>query len=210
MATGTGYTIGTTSAVIGTITNDDVTSSITATLTGSQSSLTLSGSASINGTGNALNNIITGNSGNNILNGVAGNDTLIGGIGLDTLTGGAGSDTVVFTSLNDILIAGTTTARTFEKITDFQIGSDVFDGPGGVRSKKNLAVVTALSDTAIKAVLKTTDFGAGAAATFTYGSGAGMRTFVALNDNTAGFDPSKDGIFEITGFSGSMSALNVM
>jgi hypothetical protein len=77
LATGTGYTIGTTTAVTGTIINDDT-----------------------NGV------VFTGTIANDALTGGAGNDTLIGGTGKDTLTGGTGTDKFVFTSLADSLLAG--------------------------------------------------------------------------------------------------------
>ncbi|WP_219907620.1 Calx-beta domain-containing protein [Aphanothece hegewaldii] len=66
---GSGYSIGTASAVTSTITNDDA------------------------GTGN---DSLTGASSNDSLNGLAGNDTLVGGEGNDTLTGKAGLDNFVF------------------------------------------------------------------------------------------------------------------
>jgi len=154
---------------------------------------------------------LTGSSKADSLTGGTGNDILTGGAGNDTLTGGKGSDTFFYSSLNDILIGGTSSARTFEKITDFQIGTDLLDGPGGKRSIKNLGAATALSDTAIGSVLKSADFGAGAAATFTYDAGAGIRIFVALNDNIAGFDATKDGVIEITGCAvDSLSALSII
>ncbi len=63
LATGTGYTIGTTTAVTGTITNDDT------------AGLTL--------TGDATNNNLVGGSGNDTFLGLGGNDTLTGGLGAD-------------------------------------------------------------------------------------------------------------------------------
>ncbi len=210
LVSGSGYTIATPSPVIGTISNDDIASAATATLAPNQSSLTLSGSNAINGTGNALDNLIVGNSGNNLLDGGPGNDRLIGGAGLDTLIGGPGADSFIYTTLGDCLIGGSTTARTFEAIKDVQIGTDLLDGPGSARSLKTLATVSALSDVAIGGILKASNFAAGTAATFLFGSGAGVRTFLALNDTVAGFDPSKDGIIEITGYSGSLAALAVI
>jgi Ca2+-binding RTX toxin-like protein len=94
VASGTGYTVGTTGAVTGTITNDDVQSSTSTSLTGSESSLTLTGTNAINGTGNGLDNHLTGNSANNILDGSAGNDAISGGGGNDSLIGGTGKDTM--------------------------------------------------------------------------------------------------------------------
>ena len=81
---GTGYTVGTTTAVTGTIVNDDISSFTSRTLQTGESTLILLGTAEIKGTGNTLNNRLTGNSANNVLNGGAGADNLIGGLGSDT------------------------------------------------------------------------------------------------------------------------------
>ncbi|MGZ8954107.1 MAG: putative Ig domain-containing protein [Methylovulum sp.] len=82
---------------------DQISSSVTYTLSTEVESLTLTGSSAINGIGNNLANSITGNSGGNILT---------GGAGSDTLTGGGGSDTYVVNltalgELEDAVVAGT-------------------------------------------------------------------------------------------------------
>ncbi|MDB9486927.1 hypothetical protein PN492_10295, partial [Dolichospermum circinale CS-537/01] len=64
LATGTGYTVGTTTAVTGTITNDDTAGPLTLT-------------------GDATNNNLVGGSGNDTFLGLGGNDTLTGGLGAD-------------------------------------------------------------------------------------------------------------------------------
>jgi len=64
LATGTGYTIGTTTAVTGTITNDDTAGPLTLT-------------------GDATNNNLVGGSGNDTFLGLGGQDTLTGGLGAD-------------------------------------------------------------------------------------------------------------------------------
>jgi Ca2+-binding RTX toxin-like protein len=92
---------------------DAVTSLISYTLKGDESTLILEGASSINGTGNSLNNKITGNSAVNILSGMDGNDLLIGAGGSDILDGGSGSDTADFSdkssSLTITLNAGRST-----------------------------------------------------------------------------------------------------
>ncbi|MFM6859824.1 MAG: glycosyl hydrolase family 18 protein, partial [Dolichospermum sp.] len=64
LASGTGYTVGTTTAVTGTITNDDTAGPLTLT-------------------GDATNNNLVGGSGNDTFLGLGGNDTLTGGLGAD-------------------------------------------------------------------------------------------------------------------------------
>ena len=78
LASGTGYAVGTTTAVTGTIANDDFT-------------------------GDNTNNILNGTAGNDILSGLAGNDTLNGGGGIDILIGGLGNDTYVVDTVTDVI-----------------------------------------------------------------------------------------------------------
>jgi Ca2+-binding RTX toxin-like protein len=193
-------------------------SATVSTLASKYVDLALKGGAAINGTGNANANTITGNSAANVLSGAAGNDTLIGGAGADTLIGGAGADVLTggsdsvadtfrLTALSDSLLAS------FDRLTDLVIGSDKIDGPSSVSAanlKEGLGSVSDLSQSAIQAVLTTTSFAKSGAATFTLGSGPSARTFLALNDGTAGFLATSDAIVEITGFSGSLSNLAVI
>lgn len=99
---------------IGTIIDDDRSSSTLnsqtsvnlSTLASSVGTLNLTGGAAINGTGDNLNNVINGNAAKNTLDGGAGNDILIGGAGDDTLIGGVGNDTLNGGAGNDILQGG--------------------------------------------------------------------------------------------------------
>jgi hypothetical protein len=59
-------------------------------------------------------------------------------------------------------------------------------------------------------LLTTSNFLANGASTFTFGSGAELRTFIALNDATAGYESGTDSIIEITGYTGNFSNLNVV
>ena len=198
---------------------DTFLTSSTSTLASQYQNLTLSGTSNSSGTGNALANTITGNSGANTLSGLAGNDTLlgeggndtlIGGTGADLLTGGAGTDTFRFALADSLL--GTSTNPGYDRITDLVIGSDRIDGPAAVTAANlaELGFVATLDQTGIAAVLTTTAFLANRAATFSYGTGLNARTFLALNNGTAGFSSATDAVIEITGYSGALTNLAIV
>ena len=173
----------------------------------------------MNGTGNALANTIIGNSGVNHLSGLAGNDTLLGeggndtltgGTGADVLTGGAGIDTFRLALADSLL--GTSGTPGYDKITDFAIGTDRLDGPTAVTAANlaKLGRVNTLDQAGISGVLTTTTFLANRAATFSFVDGGATRTFVALNNGTAGFSSTTDAIIDITGYSGSLTNLAIV
>jgi serralysin len=193
---------------------DTYITSTTTTLASQYQNLTLTGTSAINGTGNVLANTITGNSANNTLTGLAGNDTLIGesgndiligGTGADFLTGGAGTDTFRF-ALTDSLLPS------IDRITDLIIGTDRIDGPSAVTAAnlRELGTVSELTQSGIASVLTSSSFVKNGAATFTFGSGVDTRTFLALNNGTAGFASSTDAIVEITGYTGLLTNLAVV
>ena len=138
--------------------------------------------------------------GNDTLLGGLGDDLLVGGTGADVLTGGLGVDTFQF-ALADSPLAG------FDQITDLKIGTDRIDGPTAV-SAANLRELgaAALTQGAIGNVLTAGTFAANGAATFSVGS----RTFLALNDGTAGFQAGTDAVIELTGFTGNLTDLAII
>jgi serralysin len=69
---------------------------------------------------------------------------------------------------------------------------------GGFR---NLGAVAGLNDTALGNLLSATNFVANGAATFSFGSGTSLRTFIAFNDASGGYNASSDAVLEISGFS---------
>ena len=130
----------------------------------------------------------------------AGNDILTGGLGQDTLTGGAGRDRFDYRNLADSVLGG------FDVITDFNAksGNDLFVVSTTRSVFSNAGTVAALDATSIAAKLTNTTFTANSAAQFSFGS----RTFVAINDATAGFDSAKDAIIEVTGLTGTLGLNN--
>jgi ELWxxDGT repeat protein len=184
LAAGTGYSIGTTAAVVGTITNDDVSSSTTYTLSPTQSSLQLLGGMRINGIGNDLNNTITGNKNNNKLHGLLGADTLTGG-------GTADSDVFAYNSLGESLLG---TGSSFDIITDFN-NKDFILTPltlAKIRLSSAIGSVNSLTSASIEGLLTASSFAANSVAAFTVAGQVG--TYIAMNDGRGGFQADSDAI----------------
>ncbi len=159
--------------------------------------------------GNILNNRLTGNNAANViasyagrdtLVGKGGNDTLTGGADKDILTGGAGGDRFDYKTLTDSLLSR------FDVIKDFNatVGNDLFLVTTARSGFSDVGTVATLDRSGIAAKLTTTDFAANGAAQFTFGT----RSFVAINNETAGFNTTTDSIIEITGLVGSLSLDN--
>jgi Ca2+-binding RTX toxin-like protein len=195
---------------------DTIQSSVTFTIAtlANIENLTLTGTGAINGIGNAANNVITGNSANNILDGGTGIDTLIGGAGNDILTGGLGKDTLtggLGADRFDYRNLAHSVFNTFDVITDFNAnpGNDLFvvstARTGGF---SNAGTVAGLDVLSIANKLNNTTFKANSAAQFSFGSPFGRRTFVAINDATAGFSATTDAIIEVTGLTGTLGISN--
>jgi Ca2+-binding RTX toxin-like protein len=173
--------------------------------------LTLTGTSAINGTGNAANNILTGNGANNTLTGGDGNDTLTGGAGNDTLTGGAGADTLTGGAGSDIFRINALTDSligSMDTITDFAIGTDIFDGPNTAlltnSSISKITITNAFSAANVASALTNINFGANQAALLTFNNG----TYLALNNNQAGWNANTDAILKFTS-TGNTSNLTI-
>ncbi|MFM5981042.1 MAG: bluetail domain-containing putative surface protein, partial [Sphaerospermopsis kisseleviana] len=201
------YTVDTTTDTITENANegtDTIQSSVTFTIASLThiEHLTLTGTANIDGTGNDANNTLTGNTGNNILVGGDGDDLLTGGTGKDTLTGGVGVDRFDYRNLADSVFNN----NSFDVITDFNAnaGNDLFVVATTLSAFNNVGTVATLDATGITGLLTTTTFVANSAAQFSFGS----RTFVAINNATAGFSATADAIVEVTGFTGTLGLNN--
>ena len=160
------------------------------------------------------NDILNGGADNDNLYGGYGNDLLTGGLGKDALTGGLGTDRFNYRNLADSLL------NNFDVITDFNANEDKFVVSNPLSEFFSTFWVTTLDVNGISGILTSTDFQANAAARFkllsfeplsfgplSFGFLA-IRTFVAINDATAGFDPTKDAIIEVTGLTGTLGLNN--
>ena len=154
-------------------------------------------------TGTSKDDTILAGNGDDVLFGGAGNDRIAGGLGADRLTGGLGNDRFEFELSHSLL-------GSHDVITDLEIGKDVIDGPNireiGSSLIRKLGNVMSLTEAAIQRVLTPTTFGSNGASTFTFGN----RTFVAMNNATAGFSAQTDSVIEITGDRGNLSDLKIM
>jgi Ca2+-binding RTX toxin-like protein len=152
------------------------------------------------------NDTLLGDSGNDTLFGNTGNDLLVGGAGADILIGGSGTNTFRYSTLTDSLLANP------DHITDFVIGTDIIDGQNAVTASNLFkgGTVSALTQAGISTVLNSGSFTSKGAAVFTYGTGSSTQTFLALNNNVAGFQTNGDAIIDITGYSGSLNNLAIV
>ena len=147
--------------------------------------------------GDSTNNLLKGFDGKDNLDGGAGNDNIHGGKDGDILTGGDGSDIFSLSKLIESLWAD------FDVITDFDTESDRLDAPTAISADKindfgNLSEFTATAITQLLASLSADN-----GAIFNFDS----RTFVAINDNLAGFNVSADALIEITNYTGDIRDL---
>ena len=157
-------------------------------------------------TGTSKNDSLFGASGNDIIKGGAGNDTIRGGAGRDLLTGGTGVDTFQYQSFTESLLSN------YDVITDLAIGTDIIDAPRAISASQiqKLGYVSSLTETAIQRVLTPTNFATNGASTFRFRDGLIDRTFLALNNSSAGFSASTDSLMEITGFTGNLNNLSIV
>jgi hypothetical protein len=142
----------------------------------------------------------------NQLIGTAADNTLSATNAKDLITGLGGVDTFKFTALTSSTLAS------FDRITDFSIGTDILDGPNAITAAEinKLGLADSLDASSISTLLTTSTFIANKAASFSYADPSGVsRNFIALNDATAGYQSSTDAIIEITGYTGLLANLFV-
>lgn len=137
---------------------------------------------------------------------VGGDDTqfLYGGTQADVLIGGGGSDAFIFRE------AAQSNLANIDRIMDFNIGEDYLVSHTLVTADNFFdgGALANLDAATIAATLNAENFAANGGAYFTVAEGG--RTFVALNDGTAGFDAATDTLIEITGYSGDIAQLSVI
>jgi Ca2+-binding RTX toxin-like protein len=162
-------------------------------------------------TGDIQDNILKGGAGKDSVSGGAGKDLISGGADKDSLTGGFGNDLFDYKTLTDSRLGLSWFNVNLSKvdvITDFKIGEDKFlvqqvPTNGLLPGVRQLSVNSILGLGAT--VLGLATLGSYDAAQINVGSGPGSRTFVAINDNSVGFNPNTDAFIELTNFTGNLS-----
>jgi Ca2+-binding RTX toxin-like protein len=184
-----------------TISNDDLPLSLTFSGTNGNDILT----------GGDGNDIISGGEGDDNLSGGAGDDILNGGSGKDILTGDGGADKFVYNDFTDSLFANPDRIRSFnpgegDRIDLANIPSATFNA--GVLSGANLtAAVTAAYADANRRTSGLQPLGANQAVFFSFGASASTRrTYLSVNDSTAGFNAGSDLFIEVTGMVGTLAS----
>lgn len=141
-----------------------------------------------------------------ILRGGDGDQVFLSGAQADILSGGAGADTFVVRDGSKSNLANT------DYIFDFEIGTDVLVSHSLISAGEfvDAGALAALDAESISAALTAEAFAANAGAYFTVGEGEQARTYIALNDGTAGYDAAADTLIDITGYSGDIAQLSVI
>jgi hypothetical protein len=125
----------------------------------------------------------------------------------DILTGTTGADNFVLSRHSDALWSSAP-----DRITNLQAGVDTVDSPfrrTNAIYAKQLGLVPSLDAAGIEGLLTSRNLVKNGAATFTFGAGSELRTFLTINDDTAGFKSGSDSVIEITGYTGSLSSLAI-
>jgi hypothetical protein len=177
LAAGSGYIIGITAPVPGTITNDDTSTFSTYTALPTQSSLQLLVDKQTGDSGNNLNTSIIDN---------CDNSKLYVFLGSDTLTGDGATDRDVF-ACNSLEESQMGTGSSFDLITDYNI-SDFTLAPITLETERlssAIGTINTLNSASIESLLTANLFTAESVAAFTMTGQLGTR--IAMNDTRAGF-----------------------
>jgi Ca2+-binding RTX toxin-like protein len=185
-----------TSQGLGTILNDDGNGTLAITGTSGNDILT----------GGSGNDSIFGLDGNDTLDGGAGNDNLTGGLGADILTGGLGADNFIYNNFSESLFTAP------DRLRDFNPGEgDRLLLSSSVNAAFNAGLLSTASYTSLSAAVTAAYSRAGASGNQALGTneaiffGWNRRTYLSVNDSTAGFNSNSDLFIEVTGQVGTLA-----
>ncbi|ROI12780.1 beta strand repeat-containing protein [Microcystis aeruginosa FACHB-524] len=145
----------------------------------------------------AFENVIGGSLNDNIVGNTL-NNSLTGGLGKDSLTGSTGLDTLNYNSLGESLLSG------FDVIQGYSgtgASLDRINAPAPIAAitlTASKGTASSLTEAAIQLVLTNAAFAANTAAAFTVTGQSG--TFIALNNEAAGFQAASDAIIQLSGY----------
>ena len=178
----------------------------------SSSAVGLDGSDVLTGK-DAVEGVSAGRAKRDLLIGLDGNDLITGGAGGDLLIGGRGQDTFKYADFQSSRLSE------IDRIYDLEIGKDRIDGVNAVNAAKvkELRRARSLDEAGIQdllgaegSVIGRRNFSANQAATFSIMSGNLTRTFLAINNEVAGYNANDDTLIEITGFRGGLRNLAII
>jgi hypothetical protein len=183
LTTGTGYTIGTTAAVSGTIRNDDII-------------------------GTATNNVLIGSADANYIDGGAGTDTLTGQGGADRFAFRFSQASITapdritdFAFSSDKITLVSTTGARLPLPTAFSRAAD------NAAATTLLQLATSVFADANGALAGNQPLAANGAALVRATNSAIAGTYLLINDSTASLNASNDLLINLTGYSGTLPAL---
>ncbi|NJK35919.1 MAG: hypothetical protein HC919_13820 [Oscillatoriales cyanobacterium SM2_2_1] len=160
--------------------------------------------------GDAAGNLITGTSNNDRLNGGAGNDTITGLGGRDLIFGGTGADVFRYEQLTDSLSSAPDRLATFNQPEGDRFRL-LLSNPTALFHAGTVTAAT-LSDAVVRAYGDADRATAGAQPLTSNQAvlfGFDGRTFLSINDGTAGFGPASDLVVEVITFAFKSGDVNL-
>ena len=186
LASGNGYSIGTTTAVVGTISNDDII-------------------------GTAADDTLTGTTFSEFIDGKGGRDTLTGGSGADTFGFGYTQSSITAPDLITDFQFGTDKIDLFSSIGGALPAPAAFSRAANNTSASTLSALAAAAFSDANAALTGNQALSANSAVLVIATNAAIAgTYLLINDSTAALNTTSDLMINITGYSGAIPGLGAI